>query len=159
MQDQGVQIVFDCLPLRSVGRLDIPLDASPNFRARCERIKAAIEKHGNHNSYYLYDAHCTFQLTKDPACGMLQFGFEGTLLTDAEDLCGTHCDLEIRLQQETCSWLTEPVVGWFSETVSEAVLIDFNRYISAGDLTRSKERAARIMAACDQASGFLGMYL
>jgi hypothetical protein len=27
-----VEIVFDCLPLRSVGRLDIPIDASPKYR-------------------------------------------------------------------------------------------------------------------------------
>ncbi len=57
MKDQSVEIAFDCLPLRSVGRLDIPLDASPDFRSRCERIKAAMEKHGTHNSYYLYNAH------------------------------------------------------------------------------------------------------
>jgi hypothetical protein len=159
MKDQHVQIVFDCLPLRSVGRLDIPLDASPGFRARCECIKAAMEKHGTHNSYYLYDAHCTFQLTNDLSCGMLQFSFEGTVLTDTEDLRCTCCDLDVRLERETCEWLTEPVVRWFYETVSEAVLVDFNRYISAGDLALSKERAARIMATCDEADGFLGMYL
>ena len=27
--DRWVEISFDCLPLRSVGRLDIPMDASP----------------------------------------------------------------------------------------------------------------------------------
>ena len=37
-----VEIEFDCLPLRSVGRMDIPIDASPNYRARCERIKHAL---------------------------------------------------------------------------------------------------------------------
>jgi hypothetical protein len=51
------------------------------------------------------------------------------------------------------------VVSWFCETVSTAVLIEFNRYISSGDLTRSKERAEQIAAGCDEAGGFLGMYL
>ena len=54
--NRPVDISFDCLPLRSIGRLDIPLDASPKYRARCERIKAAIDKHGSHNAYYLYHA-------------------------------------------------------------------------------------------------------
>ena len=67
--NQHVQISFECLPLRSVGRLDIPIDASPAFHARCERIKHALEKHGAHNSYFLYDARCTFHLTNDPARG------------------------------------------------------------------------------------------
>jgi len=159
MKDQSVEITFDCLPLRSVGRLDIPLDASSPFRSRCERIKAAMEKHGTHNSYYLYNAHCIYQLTNDPTCGMLNFGFEGTLLTNAEDLCSLACDLDCCLEQDTCDWLSEPVVSWFCETVSTAVLIEFNSYISAGDLTRSKERAEQIAASCDEAGGFLGMYL
>ncbi|MGD9645343.1 MAG: hypothetical protein AB7U73_06495, partial [Pirellulales bacterium] len=76
-----VDIEFDCLPLRSVGRLDIPLDASPAYRARCERIKHAIETHGSHNTYFLYNANCKFHLTNDPALGMLEFRFEGTALT------------------------------------------------------------------------------
>ena len=41
-----IEMAFDCLPLRSVGRLDIPLDASPKYRERCERIKQAIEAKG-----------------------------------------------------------------------------------------------------------------
>ena len=39
-----VEVSFDCLPLRSIARLDIPIDASPKYRARCERIKAAMEE-------------------------------------------------------------------------------------------------------------------
>lgn len=30
--DRFVDISFDCLPLRSIGRMDVPLDASPKFR-------------------------------------------------------------------------------------------------------------------------------
>src|SRR5262249_6595021 len=60
-----VEITFDCLPLRSISRMDIPIDASPRYRQRCENIKAAIEHHGSHNSYYLYNAQCVFHLTND----------------------------------------------------------------------------------------------
>ncbi|MGE3408570.1 MAG: hypothetical protein AB7I37_17260, partial [Pirellulales bacterium] len=60
-----VDITFDCLPLRSIGRLDVPIDASPRYRARCERLLKAIEQHGSFNTYYLYNAQCTFHLTND----------------------------------------------------------------------------------------------
>ena len=66
MSRQFVEIMFDCLPLRSVGRLDIPIDASPKYRQRCERIKDEMERHGSHNSYFLYNASCVFHLTNDP---------------------------------------------------------------------------------------------
>ena len=51
--NRWVDVTFDCLPLRSIGRLDIPIDASPKYRERCERLKACIDKHGAHNSYFL----------------------------------------------------------------------------------------------------------
>ena len=143
-----MHISFDCLPLRSVGRMDIPLDASPAFRERCERIKAAIEKHGTHNSYYLYNANCTYQMTNDESRGMLRFSFEGTLLTQSDDLQSTTCDLDVHLEQETCDWLTESVVSWFSKSVAQAVLVEFDRYIAAGDLAKSIERASRVEKAC-----------
>src|SRR5438093_2968433 len=104
----NVQIVFDCLPLRTVGRLDIPIDASPKYRARCERIKQALETHGSHNTYFLYNAHCTFHLTNDERLGMIEFRFDGTALTDASDQNTQHCDLQIELVREDCDWLTEP---------------------------------------------------
>jgi hypothetical protein len=159
VMSEYVDIEFDCLPLRAVGRLDIPLDASPAFRARYERIKAAIDKHGSFNSYYLFDASCTFHLTNDSQRGMIRFGFEGTLLTDDDDQHSKSCDLEIALRQETCDWLTESVVQWFSQTVSEAVLAEFDRFIASGDLQQAKRRVAEIQAASDDAGGFLGLHL
>jgi hypothetical protein len=154
-----VDVEFSCLPLRSVGRRDIPLDASPQFRALCERILAAIDKHGAYHTYYLYNAGCTFHLTNDDRQGMLRFAYEGTVLTDSED---QHCkttDLDVQLESETCEWLTEPVVAWFFKTVCEAVRVEFDRYIASGDLEQAKQRAARIQSASDNAGGFLGMYL
>lgn len=156
---QAVQIAFDCLPLRSIGRVDIPLDASPAFRARCERIKHALETHGSHNTYYLENAHCTFHLTNDPAVGMLKFRFEGTVFTDEADRRTVRTDLAVELVADTCEWITEPVVQWMQEAVSRAVAVEFDRYIAAGDLQKAVERMQKLQAEQDAAGGFLGMGL
>ena len=145
--------------MRSLGRLDIPLDASPAFEAKAERIKAALAKHGQHNSFYLHKARCTFQLTNDDRIGMLEFRFEGTVMTDAEDRRAERCDLRIDLHRETCDWLTEPVVEWFRQTVERAVLVEFDCYIAAGDLKKTVERVERLEAKSDSHSGFVGMGL
>ena len=107
---EAVDIAFDCLPLRSVGRLDIPLDASPAYRARCEQIKQAIEQHGSHNSYFLSEGRCAFRLTNHPTIGQLEFRFTGVLLTDNSDTRTQAAHLDVRLESETCDWLTAPVV-------------------------------------------------
>ncbi len=157
--DRYVDVVFDCLPLRSVTRLDIPIDASPKYRAHCERIKRAIETHGLHNTYFLYNAGCTFHLTNQPEVGRLEFKFEGTVLTDPTDQRTHHCQLDVELVRETCDWLTEPVVAWFSETVRRAVTVEFDRYIEAGDLAQTIQRIQQVQAQADQSGGFVGMYL
>jgi hypothetical protein len=154
-----VEITFDCLPLRSISRLDIPIDASPRYRQRCENIKAAIAHHGSHNSYYLYNAHCVFHLTNTPGEGMLEFSFEGTVLTDQMDETTVHADLQTKLEKETCDWLTEPVVAWFKDTVPRAVMAEFDRYIAAGDLEQAKKRSEAMQAKADQSGGYMGMYL
>lgn len=157
--DRWVEITFDCMPLRSIGRLDIPLDASPRYRQFCESLKKALSKHGSHNSYFLYNAGCKYHLTNDPARGMLDFRFQGTVLTDQGDTGTRHCDLEIELQGETCDWLTSPIVAWFMKTVERGVAAEFDRYMAAGDLEQTKQRIEKIQAASDDADGFVGMYL
>lgn len=157
--DRWVEITFDCLPLRSVTRLDIPIDASPGYRALCERIKDAIQTHGSHNTYYLYNAQCIYRLTNRPDYGMLQFRFEGTLMTDESDLKADRCDLSVELVRETCDWLTEPIVKWFGTSVQHSVCVEFERYIAAGDLQKTVERLEKLRAASDESGGFLGMYL
>ncbi|MEY4178784.1 MAG: hypothetical protein RLY70_2358 [Planctomycetota bacterium] len=157
--ERWVEITFDCLPLRSVTRLDVPLDASPKFRARCESIKRAMERHGSHNSYYLYNAQCVFHVTNRADVGAIQFSFEGTVLTDGADQKTLSADLEVELLRETCDWLTEPIIPWFRQTVNYAVLVEFDRYIAAGDLAKTRERLARLQATSDQAGGYVGMYL
>lgn len=157
--ERWVDITFDCVPLRSITRFDVPIDASPKYQAFCERIKSAIDRHGKHNTYYLHNSSCLFHLINDDQDGLLEFSFEGTVLTNAEDIQCKTCDFDVQLRQETCSWLTQPVVDWFAETVKRAVACEFNRYIQAGDLQRAKERIERIEKESDEGGGFVGMYL
>lgn len=157
--DRWVEFAFDCLPLRTVGRLDVPLDASPKYRALCEQVKAAVEKHGAHNTYFLYNATCVYHLVNANDRGVLEFSLEGTVFTDAEDLKAERCDLSVELKGETCDWLTQPVVDWFLECVKHATLVEFDRYIAAGDLEQTRKRIEKIQAASDAADGFVGMYL
>ena len=157
--DRYVDISFDCLPLRSVARFDLPMDASPKFLALCERIKRAAEKHGLHNSYYLHNAQCVYHLTNSPEVGTLDFRVEGTVLTDAEDQKAHHADLDVQLCGETCDWLTEQVVAWFRETVCRAMLLEFDRFAAAGDLQRTVARMERLQAQMEAKGGFMGMGL
>jgi hypothetical protein len=157
--NRWVEIAFDCLPLRSVGRLDIPLDASPKYRARCERIKQALARHGSHNTYYLYNAQCVFHLTNREDFGSLEFTWDGTVITDAADMRATSADLSVELERETCDWLTAPIVQWFQDSVQHAVCVEFDRYIEAGDVAKTKERMARLQAELEKSGGHVGMYL
>lgn len=154
-----VAISFDCTPLRSVSNTVIPPDASPAFRGRLERVQQAIARHGTRNTYYLTNGTCTFQFTNDPAAGWVRFAIEGTVLTDEADTRTVGSDLTVRLDKETCDWLTQPAVEWLSITVRHAVETEFDRYIAAGDLDRARERLAREQAASDSSGGFLGMNL
>jgi len=154
-----VAITFECTPLRSVPRLDIPLDASPGYRARLERMQRAVAAHGTRNAYYLTDGTCTFRFTNDPDSGWARFRFEGTVLTDDDDLKTTGSDLDISLAGETCDWLTQPAVAWLAVSTKHAIEAEFDRYIAAGDLSKAKERLAREQANIDEAGGFLGMNL
>lgn len=156
---QFVEIGFDCLPLRSVGRLDIPLDASPKYRERCERIKQAIQSHGSHNTYYLYNARCAFHLTNEPGVGMVEYRFEGTVLTDETDQKTVRSDIGVELARETCDWLTAGATAWLAGSVSRAVEIEFDRYIAAGDLAQTVKRIEQLQAQSDERGGFVGMYL
>jgi hypothetical protein len=159
MAGQWVEIEFDCLPLRSLPRLVVPADASPGFARLIGRIQQAVDQHGTHNAYYLHRAKCCFHVTNDPQVGMLAYTFEGTVLTDAEDRRVRACDLQVKLQGETCEWLTEPIVQWFTDSVPRAVMVEFDRYIAAGDLARTEARLRELQAQSDAAGGFVGMFL
>ena len=154
-----VDITFDCLPLRSISRLDIPLDASPKYRAKLEQIKHALETHGTLGTYYLHNASCKFHLTNEPDFGMLEFRFVGTVFTDSSDTNTERADLSVELVRETADWLTEPVVHWFHESVVHAVKVEFNRYISSGDLAQTLDRLKQLESQLDKSGGYVGMYL
>lgn len=156
----SVDISFDCLPLRTVPRFDVPLDdAETEVVEFAKRVRRAVTKHGQFNSYYLYDAQCVFHLTNDEKIGMVAFRFEGTVLTDSGDLKALDADLEIELSGEVCDWLTAGAVAWLKETVSHAVRVEFDRYIQAGDLKRTIERLEKLRAESDERGGFVGMGL
>jgi hypothetical protein len=155
----AVAISFECLPLRSLGRLDAPVDASPEQRALVERIRSAVEKHGTHNVYYLCNALCTFHFTNHAEWGTAEFAFQGCVLTDSDDRKAIRCDLTVELKRDVCPWLTAPGVAWLTETVSEAVQVEFDRYIAAGDLEKTVRRMEQLQAMSDEWGGFLGMGL
>ena len=154
-----VAISFECTPLRSVRQVSIPSEASPAYRSRLERVQQAISQHGTRNTYYLTNGFCTFQFTNDPDLGWVRFAVEGTVLTDEADTKTVGSDLAIRLDKETCDWLTQPAVQWLTLSVKHALEAEFDRYIAAGDLARAEERLARERAASDASGGFLGMNL
>jgi hypothetical protein len=154
-----VDVSFDCRPLRTIGRLDIPLDASPKFRQFCERVKSAIERHGSFNTYYLYNGRCAFHLTNDANIGTIEYRFEGTAFTDEADERTMRCDLAVEEAGDTCDWLTQPIDDWLRATVERAVRVEFDRYIAAGDLSKAVERITQLQAQTDEAGGFVGMFL
>lgn len=156
--DRWVEITFDCLPLR-IGRIAVPQDASPLLEAKIERIHRAIEMHGTHNTYYVHNAKCTYHLTNNSSLGMVQFRFEGTVFTDAEDAKAARADLQIDLFRENCSWLNQAIVDWFKESVHRAVLVEFDSFIAAGDLEKARQRLEAMQRVIDSSSGFVGMYL
>lgn len=159
MEARPVDITFDCMPLRSIARLDPPLDASPALAAKYDRIKTAIAEHGTYNTYFLHNASCKFFVTNDPNRGMIAFRFEGVIFTDDSDSYARHAALNVTLDKETCSWLEQHVVRWFQETVTQAVLVEFDRYIGAGDPEQTRKRKEQMEKAVELRGGFVGMHL
>jgi hypothetical protein len=151
-----VDIAFDCLPLRSVARVDVPLDASPAFRERCERLHQAIESHEGENAYFLYNTRCTYRLANSHVENMLRFSFDGTVLTDRSDGKADRADLNIVLTAETCGGIPPEVLEWFRGVVQRAVLIEFDRFLAAGTLAKRVDQLGQVESIADIA-GFAGM--
>ena len=151
-----VDIAFDCLPLRSVGRVDVPLDASPAFRARCERLQRAIDAYGAENAYFLYNTRCVYRLANSDIDNMLRFSFDGVLLTDRSDAKADRADLAIELRSETCGHITPEVLAWFRCVVERAVLIEFDHFIAAGRLEQRMKDLGQVDSIAD-VSDFAGM--
>jgi hypothetical protein len=151
-----VDIAFDCLPLRSVGRVDVPLDASPALRARYERLQKAIAAHGTQCAYFLYNTRCVYRLANSNIEGMLRFSFDGTVLTDHSDCRADRADLEIELTAETCLPVSPEVLAWYRRMVERAVLIEFDHFIAAGALAERLTELAEVDSIADVAD-FAGM--
>jgi hypothetical protein len=134
-----IEIAFDCLPLRSLGRLDIPLDASDAFRSRAERIKAALAEFGAERTYYVYNAHCVFRFANSEFDGACRFEFEGVVRTDAGDRKCQDAQLEVRLASETCGGVPAEVEVWLASQVRRGVAVEFDRFIAAGQLERAAQ--------------------
>jgi hypothetical protein len=151
-----VDIAFDCLPLRSVARVDVPLDASPAFRARCERLQRAIEVHGGENAYFLFNTRCAYRLANSDIENMLRFSFDGTLVTDRSDCKSDRTDLKVVLVAETCGGVPAAALEWLRGVVVRAVLIEFDRFIDAGRLAERVRQLGQIESIADVAD-FAGM--
>jgi hypothetical protein len=153
-----VDIAFACLPLRCVGRMDAPLDASLVYRARYENLVAALEKYGPERTYFLYDARCVFRLANSEVENMLRFEFEGIVRTDASDLLTESADLVVTLTSDTCGGMPAEVLAWFKGRVEKAVAIEFDRFIAAGQLSQRSQEIGQIERLSDL-TGFSGMNL
>jgi hypothetical protein len=154
-----VDVAFDCLPLRSVGRLDVPLDASDALRRRVERIKAAMEEFGAERTYFLYNARCIFRFANSEIDGVCRFEFEGVVRTDAGDRKCQQTLLDVRLASETCGGIPPLVEAWLAERVRQAVGIEFDRFIAAGQLAVGGEPfdALASLASLGGLGGFSGL--
>jgi hypothetical protein len=155
--NRWVEISFQCIPLRSVARLTPPVDASVQIATAFAKLRGAAAKHGFHNSYYLHDGRCVYHLTNHEQLGTLEFHFEGTVLTDAEDMKTMHDELHVELTCEICPWLVAPATNWFMESVREAVRVEFDRFITAGDRDKAVHRMEQLRTASDAQGGFLGL--
>jgi len=153
-----VDIAFDCLPLRAVGRLDVPLDASPAYQSRFEKLKTALETYGPQRVYFLYNAHCIFRFANSEIDGMVRFSFEGVVRTDASDSLADRVDLDVQLSSETCGGLPAEVQAWLEQRVRQAVAVEFGRFIAAGRLADRTREIGQLEQLSDF-DDFAGMHL
>jgi hypothetical protein len=129
-----VDVEFDCVPLRTIGRLDIPLDASDAQRRRAAHMQSAINSYGVERTYFLQNARCVFRFANSDVEGVCRFEFEGIARTDAGDRKCEEVILEVALVSETCGGVPSVVQEWLIERVRQAVAIEFDRFIAAGQL-------------------------
>ena len=153
----AVTIVFDCLPFRLVGHAGLPLDASEEQQALWRRFRAAMNKHGPANTYFLYNADCTFRLTNGPG-GLMRFIFEATVRTDERDQRPVDIDLVSQLADTDFHQPVAPaVLDFFRQAVRRAVLDEFQHFIDAGNLKRALAEKEHILREWDRNRGFVGM--
>ncbi len=152
---QSVSVSFDCTPLRSIARWDGPPDVA--LQDNHVRLRRAAEWNGLYNSYYLSNGSCEFHLTNDAEVGLLEFRFEGTVLTDAHDQRTQWLDLSVRPGGSVCDWLTAAALEWFRTTVIQAVRIEFDLFLASSDPQRTRQRLEHVEAEMVSCRGFVGM--
>ena len=136
-----VDIAFDCVPLRSLGRLNAPLEGREAAQRQVARAKAALARFGAERTYLLENARCVFHFANSEVEGACRFEFDGAVHTDAGDRKCDETMLEVRLVSDTCGGVPAAVEGWLAERVRQAVAIEFDRFIAAGQLaTRTDEQ-------------------
>lgn len=145
------------MPLRTICRWDIPLDASPRFRARCERIKRARDKYGAHRTYFLDHGNCRLRLSNHPNEGAIDFIFFGPVVTDDADRRTIAADLSIDVRSESLVWINDGVLTWLKDTVSRAVMLEFDRYIACGNAHHLQRRCLLPDLEWEYYGGFVGM--
>jgi hypothetical protein len=152
-------IHFDCLPFRRVSHAGMPLDAPDEQIALWKRFRAAMSKHGTENTYFLYNADCTFHLTNGPG-GRLRFLYEGTVRTDEADAQPVEADLACRLADNDLALpLSDAVLAFFQSVVRRAVMDEFQLFIDAGNLKRTLAEEQQMLREWDKNRGFVGMYI
>ena len=153
----AVAIVFECLPFRLVGHAGMPLDASDEQMALWRRFRAAMSKHGTANTYFLYNADCTFRLSNG-GDGSVRFLFEATIRTDEKDQRPIDVDLASQLAETDFAKPFAPdALEFFRDAVRRAVLAEFQLFIDAGNLKRALARKEHILQEWDRNRGFIGM--
>jgi hypothetical protein len=154
---EAVEIVFECLPFRLVGHAGLPLDASDEQLALWRRFRAALARHGTENTYFLYNADCTFRLSNAEG-SRLRFVFEATLRTDPQDEHPVGIELVCQLADTDFDPALAPaVLEFFREAVRRAVLAEFQLFINAGNLKRALAQQAHVLQEWDRTRGFVGM--
>ena len=78
------------------------------------------------------------------------------MLTDRSDCKAEQADLAIELIAETCGGVPPAALDWLKGVVKRAVLVEFDRFISAGQLA---ERVAELgtVDSLTTIGGFAGM--
>lgn len=153
----AVSIVFDCLPFRLVGHAGLPLDAPDEQHALWRRFRAALTKHGTANTYFLYNADCTFRLSNGPG-GFVRFLFEGTVRTDEHDAHPQDIDFVCQLAETGFAGpLAPPVLDFFRAAVRRAVMDEFQLFIDAGNLRRAIAQKEHALREWDRTRGYIGM--
>ena len=153
----AVQILFECLPFRLVGHAGLPLDASDEQHALWRRFRAALTKHGADNTYFIYNADCTYRLSNSDGA-ILRFIFEATVRTDAKDERPVDIDLVCQPAQADFPLPLAPaVMDFFREAVRRAVLAEFQLFIRAGNLKRALAQQEHVLREWDRTRGFVGM--